>query len=95
MSCSICLENYNNNLCIPVICDPCGHGLCQTCLDSWKRQGRNTCPQCRQIINSSVINRSLIDILDNRVDNNTLNTGINNDSTNNANNDSTNNTTNN
>ena len=73
MSCPICIENYNNTTCIPVTLTPCGHGTCQTCLDSWNGSGRsnsNTCPSCRQIITSSTINRTLLDIMDGELDSN-------------------------
>ncbi len=68
MSCTICLEPYDNLNCIPMLLNPCGHGVCQVCLNNWNNSsmpGRNTCPECRQSITNSSINRSLMDILSN------------------------------
>ena len=67
MSCSICLENYNNQTCLPLMLSPCGHGVCETCLTSWNKiphLANHTCPECRQVINNSTRNRALLDMLE-------------------------------
>ena len=67
MSCSICLENYNNQTCIPMTLAPCGHGVCETCLNMWNRSTSSTghaCPECRQNIETSIRNRTLLDIIE-------------------------------
>ena len=61
--CSICMESYRPNINKPMVCSPCGHGFCEPCLQRWKRQSRE-CPTCRQVIQSTTLNRSLIEILE-------------------------------
>ena len=41
-SCPICFEAT-----LTLQSTPCGHVFCETCLDSWQRQGKETCPLCR------------------------------------------------
>ena len=67
MNCNVCYEIYNKDVNPPLTCNPCGHGICQPCLDQWKRSSssnRNKCPFCRQNITSTMLNRDLIAILD-------------------------------
>ena len=68
MSCCICLEPYRRNTNPPLTCNPCGHGVCKPCLLQWRRSGGingHTCPQCRSRISSTVMNRDLMDIIEN------------------------------
>ncbi|XP_055487814.1 zinc-binding protein A33-like [Leucoraja erinacea] len=42
--CPICLDFFTD----PVILD-CGHNFCRSCItQSWDREGRNSCPECRE-----------------------------------------------
>ena len=65
--CYCCRETYRRGINDALTCNPCGHGICDPCLIQWRRSGRsnsNTCPQCRRIITSTVINRDLMDIIE-------------------------------
>ena len=67
MSCCVCLEPYRRNTNPPLTCNPCGHGVCEPCLTQWRRSSssnNNTCPQCRSRINSTVMNRDLMDVIE-------------------------------
>jgi len=44
MECQICIETYNSSTRKPVTMLPCGHTLCNSCLQLW---GRSMCPFCR------------------------------------------------
>jgi hypothetical protein len=66
-NCNICYERYNKEVNPPLTCNPCGHGLCEPCLNAWRRtnsSNRNTCPQCRQIVISTIVNRDLMDMIE-------------------------------
>ena len=65
--CCCCRETYRRGTNDALTCNPCGHGICEPCLIQWRRSGRsnsNTCPQCRRIITSTVVNRDLMDIIE-------------------------------
>lgn len=72
--CSVCLERYTRDFNPPISCIPCGHIVCQPCLQQWLRQN-NSCPECRQRVNSQVINRPLLDLIESNGNN--LNTSMN------------------
>lgn len=63
MSCSVCLEDYDQFKYIPMILNPCGHGVCQICIENWGQVGGNSCPECREKITSKTINRNVLDML--------------------------------
>ncbi|XP_078272281.1 zinc-binding protein A33-like [Rhinoraja longicauda] len=43
--CPICLDFFTD----PVILE-CGHNFCRSCItQSWDREGRNSCPECREV----------------------------------------------
>jgi hypothetical protein len=48
ISCSICLEDYNNEYTYKT---ECNHSFCKSCLDDWLSRGNKKCPLCRQEIN--------------------------------------------
>ncbi|XP_078251822.1 nuclear factor 7, brain-like, partial [Rhinoraja longicauda] len=55
--CPICLDFFTD----PVILE-CGHNFCRSCItQSWGREGRNSCPECREEIadRSLRVNRAL------------------------------------
>jgi hypothetical protein len=61
MECSICQENYNQRDRKPYLINPCGHCFCSTCLNSFQN---NLCPNRRGVIGGKIINRPLLDLLD-------------------------------
>ncbi|XP_078272282.1 zinc-binding protein A33-like [Rhinoraja longicauda] len=55
--CPICLDFFTD----PVILE-CGHNFCRSCItQSWDREGRNSCPECREDITDRTlrVNRAL------------------------------------
>ncbi|XP_078251890.1 zinc-binding protein A33-like [Rhinoraja longicauda] len=58
--CPICLDFFTD----PVILE-CGHNFCRSCItQSWGREGRNSCPECREEIADRTlkVNRALANI---------------------------------
>ena len=55
MSCAICLDLMRN----PVISVACGHSLCNSCLQTWKKE-KNTCPICRTMFTEIIVNPNLV-----------------------------------
>ena len=52
LSCSICL---NEKIDEEILCNTnCDHNFCKECLQDWFNQGKNTCPICRQILQSYI-----------------------------------------
>ena len=47
-SCSICFDNYDDELRAPYVCVPCGHCFCLTCLNETCKTGRDNCAICRK-----------------------------------------------
>jgi len=45
--CSICLENINHMVYVKTNCN---HHFHRECINSWKRIGKNSCPNCRKNI---------------------------------------------
>lgn len=70
--CSICLELMIPPNHQPMLLFPCGHNLCRSCLfedvpkgyskKEPKRQ-HTSCPLCRQVIISHVLNRNLMNLI--------------------------------
>ncbi|XP_078272294.1 zinc-binding protein A33-like [Rhinoraja longicauda] len=55
--CPICLDFFTD----PVILD-CGHNFCRSCItQSWDKEGRNSCPECREVFTDRTlrVNRAL------------------------------------
>ena len=62
--CPICLKNYNKDV-KPNILQPCGHGLCSTCIAKLEeRDELIRCPTCRKIIETYTKNYDLRTICD-------------------------------
>ncbi|XP_078271860.1 nuclear factor 7, brain-like [Rhinoraja longicauda] len=58
--CPICLDFFTD----PVILE-CGHNFCRSCItQSWDKEGRNSCPECREEIADRTlkVNRALASI---------------------------------
>ncbi len=45
MECVVCLDETLGQ-CV----SPCGHGMCETCMEKWIQHGGHTCPMCRGLI---------------------------------------------
>eukprot|EP01084_Bolivina_argentea_P245515 411054_1 len=44
---------------------PCGHIVCNPCIHAWRKEKSNaTCPQCRNPIQNVIINRGLMDVIE-------------------------------
>mmetsp|Transcript_22576 Transcript_22576/g.57139 ORF Transcript_22576/g.57139 Transcript_22576/m.57139 type:complete len:682 (-) Transcript_22576:467-2512(-) len=67
-TCPICLEGYVRGQNPPFSCVPCGHVVCEPCLSSWRRQlpyfATVTCPLCRAQVRDTMMNRTLMDVLE-------------------------------
>ena len=64
-TCSVCLEPYQRSSNPPLICNPCGHVACKPCLETWFTTNRRSCPECRSNVTTTILNRSLMDLLEN------------------------------
>ncbi|XP_078287849.1 zinc-binding protein A33-like [Rhinoraja longicauda] len=56
--CPICMDFFTD----PVILE-CGHNFCRSCItQSWDREGRNSCPECREVFTDRTlkVNRALV-----------------------------------
>jgi hypothetical protein len=62
-SCSVCLEEYRRDINPPMTCNPCGHTICKPCITQWLRSN-STCPECRNNVSSTTINRGVLDLID-------------------------------
>jgi len=58
--CIICLESYNDSNRKPHTLIPCGHTICGVCLESLSRMSINNCPECRMLIERTVVSYALI-----------------------------------
>lgn len=66
-NCSICFEAYLRHNNPPKLLIPCGHTICERCINNWTRN-HNTCPICRKNINNSIYNWDLMKLVEeNRV----------------------------
>lgn len=64
-TCSICLKNYNKDV-RPVSLQPCGHGICTTCIANLElRDELAKCPLCRKTIEGHTPNWDLRTMCDN------------------------------
>ena len=57
--CTLCFENYDAKHHHPITLVPCGHGCCSSCASMIK-----ICFLCREEITSTVINRLVLEIID-------------------------------
>ncbi|CAD7926020.1 unnamed protein product [Amoebophrya sp. A120] len=68
IQCTVCLEDFVRDLNPPMSCVPCGHVICEPCLASWRRSlpyfSDLTCPICRGRVRETMMNRSLMDVLE-------------------------------
>ena len=58
--CSICNEIFIS----PVTLNNCGHVYCSYCIEAWKKNGHNTCPNCRAKVKSQVKNLILNNLIE-------------------------------
>jgi hypothetical protein len=68
-SCPVCLEEYKRDFSPPYTIVPCSHNCCLPCLTQW-RLSNSICPICRTRITTTVLNRGLLDTIDNNNNNN-------------------------
>ena len=59
MNCCVCYEPYKRFINPPKKIVPCNHNICEVCLNAWQ-SSNNTCPLCRQIIQTSVLDNNLL-----------------------------------
>lgn len=62
-TCSICYELMLPKAHSPILLFPCGHTFCKECIDHNIKNGKKTCPWCREKIVSQAINLSLQNII--------------------------------
>ena len=64
--CPICLNRYSLEK-KPMTLQPCGHSLCQDCLDEYRSKSDEgeeiTCPKCREIIIEEKPSYDMIDLM--------------------------------
>ena len=65
--CKICYEVMQAPDRTPILLFPCGHTFCKECMHHCKKD-KITCPYCRVHVQSSAINQSLKDLIDQFVD---------------------------
>eukprot|EP00744_Colponema_vietnamica_P018786 GILI01026528.1.p1 GENE.GILI01026528.1~~GILI01026528.1.p1 ORF type:complete len:416 (+),score=60.60 GILI01026528.1:46-1293(+) len=58
-SCPICFEIMRPPEQAPILLFPCGHSFCARCITQHAQTNRNTCPYCRERVDSMAVNRSL------------------------------------
>ena len=77
MQCQICFESYDNDSHKPFTINPCGHYFCTKCVDEFNKTQciwpnpqiiPAKCPVCRVDIESTVINRAILDMMMNKED---------------------------
>ena len=61
MECSICNEDYDTKDHKPYTIFPCGHCFCLKCINLLTQQ---QCPNCRGILQSKIVNRGVLDIIE-------------------------------
>ncbi len=69
MECEICFEQYDRERRCPTTILPCTHVYCHECLTKMKRSFAFKCPKCEVTITKEVPNYSLINILDQTIEN--------------------------
>ena len=67
MQCEQCNKLYGYNQQKPIVCAPCGHTICDVCVQNWNLPNGNPCPLCKTSVKEIAINRSVIDILNSDV----------------------------
>jgi hypothetical protein len=72
MQCQICFESYDNDTHKPFTINPCGHYFCVKCVNEFNKPQYEwpnpqiipaKCPMCRVNIESTVINRAILDMM--------------------------------
>lgn len=64
-NCPICCEPMNTTEHTPITLSPCGHTICQTCVESYQKTiSKQRCPFCSQPYKYKAINHSIIGIAD-------------------------------
>ena len=62
-TCFVCTEYYERDVNPAMSLIPCGHICCSPCITAWRRES-NSCPECRAPIQDTVINRGLMDLIE-------------------------------
>ena len=70
MTCNVCYESYHPIHSKPITIVPCGHDLCEVCINQWLVDN-NSCPICRQRVVNTMINRGLLEICSTSIDSDT------------------------
>lgn len=63
--CPVCLSHYSQSV-KPMVLQPCSHGMCKTCIDSYRELNEGeeiTCPRCRGIIIEEEPNYDLLELI--------------------------------
>lgn len=68
-TCCLCFEIYESEINPAHRCRPCGHVMCQPCLQNWFRtRPQQTCPVCRSIVDDTVFDHSTMVNMDYSLD---------------------------
>ena len=63
MECKICFEKFNDSTFMPMICLPCAHTFCSTCVSHLSQ-----CSLCREPISGKRPNFNLLEVLEERTE---------------------------
>ena len=62
-TCFVCEEYYQRDINLAMTLIPCGHVVCRPCITEWRKEN-NSCPECRKSIEKLIINRALMDLIE-------------------------------
>jgi hypothetical protein len=52
-----------------MMCIPCGHNVCEPCINHWLQNHQSTCPECRAVVDNTVLNRDLLNLIESNNEN--------------------------
>lgn len=62
-TCFVCQDIYKRDVNPAMTLIPCGHIVCNPCIKQWRKEN-NSCPECRKAIQNVIVNRGLMDMIE-------------------------------